>query len=78
MNRVNCDNRKERACTWHSSYISCFTSSVGSPRCGTPCAAGSAYRTPVVGHRRGIGLRAPAGVLHPQELERNRDGREDV
>lgn len=34
MNRVNRDNRKEKACTWHSSYISCFMSSVGAPRCG--------------------------------------------
>ena len=37
-----------------------------------------ALTEPVVGHRRGIGLRAPAGVLHLQELERNGDGREDV
>lgn len=77
MNRVNCDNRKERACTWHSSYISCFTSSVGHHVAGrrvlpVPLAE------PVVGHRRGAGLRTPAGGIRLQELECDGDGWEHV
>lgn len=37
-----------------------------------------ALAEPVAGHRRGAGLRAPAGVLRLQELERDGDAREDV
>lgn len=37
-----------------------------------------ALAEPVVGHRRGAGLRAIAGVLRLQEFERDGDGREDV
>ena len=37
-----------------------------------------ALAEPVAGHRRGTGLRAPAGVLRLQELERDGDAREDV
>lgn len=38
----------------------------------------AALAEPVVGYRRGAGLRVPAGVLRLQELERYGDGRGDV
>ena len=76
MNRVNCDNRRRRALGTAAIYLASCRASAHhvAVRRVLPLALAE----PVVGHRRGAGLRAIAGVLRLQELERDEDRREDV
>lgn len=77
MNRVNCDNRRRRRALGTAAiYLASCRASAHhvAVRRVLPVALPEA----VVVHRRGAGLRAIAGVLRLQELERDEDGREHV
>ena len=78
MNRVNCDNRKEKACTLGTAAIYPASCRASAHHVAGRRVLPVALAEPVVGHRRGAGLCAPAGVLRLQELERNGDARGGV